>query len=89
MPRGAYRSRSLRRIVVKTPGNRIVIHYEKRRPKPARCAICHRELHGVPRVRSMELKKIPKSSKRPNRPYGGYICPKCLEKLIKIKAREA
>ncbi|MCS7386281.1 MAG: 50S ribosomal protein L34e [archaeon GB-1867-005] len=89
MPRGTYRSRSYRRRYVRTPGGRGVIHYFKRRPNPAKCAICKRELHGVPRLRPSKLRKLPKSSRRPNRPYGGNLCPACLERLLKITVREA
>ena len=51
MPRQRYRSRSLRRVYVRTPGGRTVIHYEKRKSLPAKCAICGAELQGVPRLR--------------------------------------
>ncbi len=89
MPRGAYRSRSLKRKYVRTPGGRIVIHYFKRRPNPAKCALCKRELHGVPRLRPSKLRQLPKSLRKPTRPFGGNLCPKCLEKLLKKAVREA
>ena len=63
------------------------MHYEKRRPGPARCAICGRPLHGVPRLRSSELRRLPKTAKRPERIYGGVVCPSCLAKLIKKTVR--
>ena len=89
MPRRALRTRSLRRKYVRTPGGRIVLHYFKKRPNPAKCAICKKELHGVPRLRPAKLRQLPKSSKRPTRPYGGTICSTCLQKLIKNAVREA
>lgn len=73
---------------VRTPGGRTVIHYEKRRPGPARCAICGRTLNGVPRLRPVELRKLPKTAKRPERPFGGTLCPSCLEKLLKKSIRQ-
>ncbi len=78
MPRPMYRSRSLRRRNVRTPGGRLVIHYGRRRKGPYKCAICKRPLFGVPR----DVRKYPKSSKRPERPYGGYLCADCLRKLM-------
>ncbi len=83
MVRPAYRSRSRRRVYKRTPGGRTVIHYEKRKPKAARCAICGRPLGGVPRGRPVEIRKLAKTERRPERPYGGYICPDCLRKLYK------
>jgi large subunit ribosomal protein L34e len=82
-----YRSRSLRRVYVRLPGGETVVHYEKRRPGPARCAICGRPLNGVPRLRPSELRQLPKTAKRPERIYGGVICPSCLTKLIKKTVR--
>ncbi len=87
MVRPALRSRSLRRRKVRTPGGRTVVHFEKRKPGPARCAICGRILNGVPRLRSVELRKLHKTDRRPERPYGGYLCPQCLARLLKEAAR--
>ena len=88
MPRPMHRSRSLRRVHVRLPGGETVVHYEKRRPGPARCAICGRPLNGVPRLRPVELRKLPRTARRPERMYGGVICPSCLAKLIKKSVRE-
>lgn len=88
MVRPAYRSRSLRRVCKRTPGGKTVIHFEKRKPNPAHCALCGRVLHGVPRLRPVELRKLPKRARRPERPYGGYLCPACLARLLKEAARK-
>ncbi len=87
MPRPAYRSRSRRKTYVRTPGGLLNIHYESRKPGPARCAICGRPLHGVPRLRPVELRKLAKTEKRPERPYGGMICSSCLARLLRESAR--
>ncbi|NOZ88993.1 MAG: 50S ribosomal protein L34e [Crenarchaeota archaeon] len=87
MPRPYQRSRSLRRVHVRLPGGETVVHYEKRRPGPARCMICGRPLNGVPRLRPSQLRKLPKTARRPERMYGGVICPSCLEKLLKKTVR--
>lgn len=79
------RSRSLSRVIKRTPGGRTVIHYRKKKPSPAKCAICKKPLKGVPRVISSKLKRIPKSEKRPNRPYGGNLCSSCMREKIKEK----
>lgn len=83
MVRPALRSRSLRRVYRRTPGSRTVVHYEKRKPGPARCAACGRPLAGVPRARPSKLRNMSKSSKRPRRPYGGVLCPSCLAEALR------
>ncbi|MEZ0393960.1 MAG: 50S ribosomal protein L34e [Desulfurococcaceae archaeon] len=87
MPRPMHRSRSWRRVYVRTPGGRLVVHYEKRRPSAAKCAICGRPLNGVPRLRPSDLRKLAKTEKRPERYYGGAICHKCLSELLRRAAR--
>jgi len=81
--RPALRSRSRRRVKVRTPGGRQVTHYEKRKPGPARCARCGRPLAGVPRLRPNRLRRMSKTAKRPERPYGGVLCPSCLAELLR------
>ena len=78
LPAPRYRSRSLRRRKVRTPGGKLVVHYSKRDNDWAHCAICGAPLFGVPK----DPKEYPKSSRRPERPYGGYICASCLRKLL-------
>lgn len=87
MVRPALRSRSLARRYVRLPGGDTVIHYRKRKPSPARCAVCGKPLNGVPRLRPVELRKLPKTMRRPERPYGGVLCPKCLRELLKKSIR--
>jgi large subunit ribosomal protein L34e len=88
MVRGMFKSRSLRRVQVNTPGNKLVVHYEQRQPQAASCSKCGVKLKGVPRLRKNQLKKIGKTEKRPSRAYGGVLCSKCSRELIKQKARE-
>ena len=87
MPRPAHRTRSRRKVIVRTPGGRVTIHYEPRKPGPAKCAICGKPLNGVPREIPSVLKKLAKTEKRPERPYGGYICPECLSRLLREAVR--
>lgn len=76
------RSRSYRRIHVKLPSGKAVIHYEKRKNKSGKCAICGKPLHGV-----NESNKLSKTEKRPERTYGGVLCHRCLENLVKQSVR--
>jgi large subunit ribosomal protein L34e len=82
------RTKSLKRKKVKTPGKRSVTHYKKEKPGVAKCAICKKPLHGVPRLNPLEMKKLPKTKKRPERPYGGNLCSKCMRGLFRRTARE-
>ncbi|MEO2241483.1 MAG: 50S ribosomal protein L34e [Euryarchaeota archaeon] len=87
MPEPRYRSRSRRRVYKRTPGGRTVIHFEKKIPNWPKCGACGRRLNGVIRGRNIDFRKTPKTQKRPNRPYGGVLCPECMRKLIKDKVR--
>ncbi|MEB3860100.1 MAG: 50S ribosomal protein L34e [Desulfurococcales archaeon] len=83
MVRPALRSRSLRRTFRRSPGGETRVFYERRKPGPARCAVCRKPLNGVPRLRPAKLRNLAKTSKRPERPYGGVLCHKCLETLLR------
>ncbi|MEM0004500.1 MAG: 50S ribosomal protein L34e [Desulfurococcaceae archaeon] len=87
MPRPMYRTRSWRRIIRRAPGGETVTMYEKRKPSKAKCAICGAELHGVPALRPSQLSKLAKTEKRPERPYGGYVCSRCLTRGLKEAIR--
>lgn len=87
MPEPRKRSRTFRRVKKRTPGSRVVTHYELRKPKIARCARCGKPLKGVPRERPAKMRKLPKTKKRPERPYGGYLCSSCMRELMKQKIR--
>ncbi|MBI2129611.1 50S ribosomal protein L34e [Candidatus Woesearchaeota archaeon] len=85
---GKTKSRTFRRVFVKTPGGKTVIHYEKRKPSKAHCANCGSVLSGVPRERPFKMMKMGKTEKRPERPYGGMLCSKCMRLKIKESIKE-
>jgi len=82
-----YKSRTMRRVFVKVPGNTTKMHYRRRKPSKAICATCKKPLAGVPRELSLKMKNLPKSSKRPERPYGGVLCSACTRTALKNKVR--
>ncbi len=88
MVEGKRKSRSLRRVHKKVPGGRTVIHYEPRKPKQAKCGSCGKALHGIPRELPSKFRNLPKSQKRPERPYGGVLCSKCMRQKILEKVSE-
>ncbi len=77
-----FKSRTFRRVKVKTPGGRTVTHYRKRKPAKAKCASCKAPLKGVPRERPYKIKRLAKTKKRPERPFGGVLCSRCARKKI-------
>lgn len=86
MPQGRHKSRTLRRVYVKTSG-KTRIHYRQRKPSAAQCAHCGNNLQGVPRELSSIMRNLPKTAKRPERPYGGMLCSACTRLLLQKKAR--
>ena len=70
---------------MRLPGKANVVHYDRRLPERAHCRLCGAELHGVPVLKMNRFKNLPKTQKRPERPYGGNLCPSCL----KLHAKQA
>ncbi|MHA1460932.1 MAG: 50S ribosomal protein L34e [Promethearchaeota archaeon] len=83
MPRPGLRSKAQSRKKLKTPGNRNVTHYWRKKPSRAQCAICKKPLQSIPRLRPSKTKKTNHVSRRANRPESGRYCAHCLQTLIK------
>ena len=88
MPAPRLRSRSLRKIHRKVPGGRTNVHYKKRKPKSARCSNCGALLKGIPRELPFRMRSMAKTKKRPERPFGGVLCSKCMRLEIINKVRQ-
>lgn len=86
MTKPRFKSRSWKRVKVKIPSG-VAIHYRRGKVGKPKCSRCGKELHGVPRLRSGQMKKLPKTKKRPERPYGGNLCSSCTREIMKEKAR--
>ena len=85
MPKPGHKSKSKRIIQRKVPGGRTVTHYENKIPSKAKCGNCGTELHGIPK----NVKKLAKTERTVNRPYGGHYCSKCMRaKIIEISVDE-
>lgn len=87
MPRGSKKSGSLRKVFKKTPGGKVAVHHEKKNPSQHKCASCGKELIGIPRLRPTKMQNIPKTQKRPERAYGGYLCSACARRKIIVENR--
>lgn len=80
--------RVAKKIKRRVPSGRSVVRRGKKRPEVAKCAACGAKLHGMPKRKPSELKKMPKSKRVPNRPYGGNLCSRCMRELFKEKAEK-
>jgi large subunit ribosomal protein L34e len=87
MPAPRFKSRTLRRVNKKLPSGKVTIHYVKRKHQLPKCAICKKELKGMPKTRPFKLQKSGISKKRPERPFGGFLCSKCSREEIKKQSR--
>ena len=70
--------RNEKKHVLRVPSGRIVIHYEKERRGKDKCALCREELRGVYHGTG----NLSKSSRIVKRAYGGYLCHRCLQRII-------
>ncbi len=82
-----FRSRTFRRIFSKVPSGDVRILYKRRRNAAPQCADCGTRLFGVARGTKAQVRSLSKSSRRPERPYGGKLCSACTRKTIIAKAR--
>jgi len=78
-------SKSLRKVKRKASGGRTVLHLRKRKPHHILCKNCGAKLNRA-KLTSAELKKIPKTKRRPQRPFP-ELCSKCMRKYFKDKVR--
>jgi large subunit ribosomal protein L34e len=68
---------------VRTPGGRLKIVEKPKKTEKHKCAICKKILHGMPHgKRPVEVRKLAKTERRPERIFGGNICPDCLKQVI-------
>ncbi len=86
--RGNRRSHAMRRLMRKLPGNRTTTHFVRRRPKHAHCPVTGQILHGVPRLRPAQVRKLSKTQRRPSRPYGGKISHTAIANAVRAKVLE-
>jgi len=82
-----YRSRSLKRVQVRTPSGRVVTHYKYEAQGKHTCAICGIVLHGKPRGKPFQIAKLSKSERRPERPFGGMLCSRDTRIIIGYRAK--
>ncbi len=88
MVRGQFKSKQrFRKVFVRTPGANTNVQYRERKPQKALCGGCGKPLAGVPRELPSVMANLPKTAKRPERPYGGMLCSACMRMLIQVRVR--
>jgi large subunit ribosomal protein L34e len=78
----------VKKVKVRTPTGRVVIRAKKEKVGIPRCGECGKPLHGIPREIQSRIRDLPKTKKRPERPYGGYLCSSCTRELIRERVRK-
>jgi large subunit ribosomal protein L34e len=81
------RTRSVKKVKVRTPGGRTTTHFRSGSIGAVRCGMCDNPLPGVATGTPTQLKGMSASSKTPNRPYAGVLCSDCLDGLIRYVTR--
>jgi large subunit ribosomal protein L34e len=85
MVAGSKRSGSARRVHKVTPGNKTVLRFKKKKVGQARCQITGAKLAAIPRKKNMT--NMPKSAKRPSRPFAGVLSPVAMKRVLIQRAR--
>ena len=78
-------TRSKKKYRTKTPGGKTVYHKMKKKQKCILCVDCGAKLNR-PRLTLRQTRNLPKTKKRPERPFPG-LCSKCMRKKFKEKVR--
>ncbi len=82
-----FKTKASKKVRKRTPGVRTVTHYKKKKTAKHVCAVCKGLLLGVPRGRIIEIKKMLKSQRVPERPFAGQLCSKCTREVLKLRAK--
>ena len=81
------KSRTFARKATRTVRGTKVVH-TRRKPKVGSCSVTGQTLKGVPRALPLKMKNMPKTKKRPTRPFGGVLSSKAAREEIKSRARK-
>jgi len=79
------RARTIKRVKIKTPGGKTVMHFKKKKHGYSVCSRCGAKLNR-PKLNPTQMKKLPKTKKRPERPFP-ELCSKCMRGYFKEKVR--
>ncbi|MFH1054787.1 MAG: hypothetical protein V1744_01700 [Candidatus Altiarchaeota archaeon] len=87
MVKRSMRTRSRKKVKIRTPGARTVTHFRQEKAGHVTCGRCKSQLGGVASGSPTWMKSISKSQRIPDRSYGGVLCPNCLDDLVRYVTR--
>jgi large subunit ribosomal protein L34e len=79
-------SKSMRKVKVKSPGGETLISFRRKKPSYVKCKKCGERLNR-PKLSVKKLKNLPKTKKRPERPFP-ELCSRCMREYFKNKVRK-
>lgn len=88
MVQGRFKSRTFRRVFRRTPGGKSVLRFVRRKPAKPKCAVTKQILPGVARGFKSMVRKLSKTERRPNRPYGGNLSSSAMRRKIIEQVRK-
>lgn len=88
MVSGIHKSHSFRKVFVKTPGGRTVVHRRLPNTGAATCPITGNKLAGMPRGRPKKLRSLAKSKRVPSRAFGGNLSAPAARRELINRARK-
>jgi large subunit ribosomal protein L34e len=81
-------SRSKNRKNIRLPGGRLKTSSSGKKPSRTVCPITGKALQAVPQLKGSAIKRLEKSKRRPERPFGGMLSSKAMRILMIDKARK-
>ena len=76
-----------KKVQRKIPSGKPVTRYRRGMHSKHKCGVCGGVLHGTPRGKPIQIKRLKKSRRSPERPYGGQLCSSCTRKVVAMKAK--
>ncbi|MFX0044828.1 MAG: 50S ribosomal protein L34e [Candidatus Hermodarchaeota archaeon] len=88
MPRPGHLTKGRANRSKRTPGGRLVVHRGRFYSARGTCALTDKRMQLPRGAKQGRARRSSHSSKRPNRPYGGYASARATRRGIIRKARE-
>jgi large subunit ribosomal protein L34e len=79
-------SNKMRKVKVRSPGGGTLVRFKRKKPSYAKCKNCGEKLNR-PKMSVKKLKNLPKTKKRPERPFPEF-CSRCMRDYYKNKVRK-
>ncbi|MFW9845585.1 MAG: hypothetical protein ACFFD6_02470 [Candidatus Thorarchaeota archaeon] len=88
MPRPGELTRGRASRTIKTPGGRLIVHRRKFYRARGTCSLTGNKMQLPKEAKQRKTGSSSHSSKRPNRPYGGYATSSAVRRGIIRKTRD-